>query len=505
MTLPAPRTGELLGLLGTHSIGKSTALKLLAGVLKPNLGRFTNPPEWQEILNHCGDKDLQTYFTQFLDKKLKVAMKPQHFEDMKGFSEPVRKLLDKHNERGMMNEICDNLELNEVLDRRVRHLSGDMLQRVMIAVVALQKADVYIFDEPSSLLDVSQRFRAAQVIRSLLTPDSYVIVSDNDISVLDYLSDAIYCFYGKPEACGIVSLPFNVRAGIEIFLDGFDPSQNLRIRDESLIFEVARTPRPPPAGGWRPYKYPNMSETSEDFTLEVQAGEFTDSQVLVMLGENSTGKTTNLQMLAGKVAPDSLENFIRMDYVSYKPQRIAWKGECTVRQLPELSLHLADMHPDFISDVMKPLQMEQLLDRKVASLSCGETQRVALTICLGKFASVYLIDEPGAYLDSELRINAAMAIRRHVLRMENAAIVVEHDLTMATYMADQVIVVDKISPAKCTANPPLPLVSGMNRFLSHLDITFRRDRISFNATPRVNKLGSIEDTMQKAAGNYYDV
>ncbi|XP_010452559.1 PREDICTED: ABC transporter E family member 1-like [Camelina sativa] len=201
--------------------------------------------------------------------------------------------------------------------------------------------------------------------------------------------------------------------------------------------------------------------------------------------------------------PDNVENFQPMDYVSYKPQRIAWKGECTVRQLPELSLHLADMHPDFISDVMKPVQMEQLLDRKVDSLSCGETQRVALTICLGRFASVYLIDEPGAYLDSELRINAAMAIRRYVLRMEKAAIVVEHDLTMATYMADQVIVVDKISPTMCITNPPLPLVNGMNIFLSHLDITFRRDRMSFNVTPRVNKLGSIEDTMQKAAGNYY--
>lgn len=69
------------------------------------------------------------------------------------------------------------------------------------------------------------------------------------------------------------------------------------------------------------------------------------------------------------------------------------------------------------------------------------------------------------YLDSELRINAAMAIRRHVLRMGKAAIVVEHDLTMATYMADQVIVVDGNVPTNCTTNPPYPLVSGMNRFL----------------------------------------
>lgn len=75
-------------------------------------------------------------------------MKSQHFKDMRGSAEPqrVRKLLEKHNERGMMKEICDELELNEFLDRSVRRLSGQVLQRVMIAAVFLQKADVYIFE-----------------------------------------------------------------------------------------------------------------------------------------------------------------------------------------------------------------------------------------------------------------------------------------------------------------------------------------------------------------------
>jgi ATP-binding cassette subfamily E protein 1 len=38
--LPVPRPGQVLGLVGTNGIGKSTALKILAGKLKPNLGRF---------------------------------------------------------------------------------------------------------------------------------------------------------------------------------------------------------------------------------------------------------------------------------------------------------------------------------------------------------------------------------------------------------------------------------------------------------------------------------
>lgn len=62
---------------------------------------------------------------------------------------------------------------------------------------------------------------------------------EHDLSVLDYLSDFICCLYGKPGAYGVVTLPFSVREGINIFLAGFVPTENLRFRDESLTFKVA--------------------------------------------------------------------------------------------------------------------------------------------------------------------------------------------------------------------------------------------------------------------------
>lgn len=67
---------------------------------------------------------------------------------------------------------------------------------------------------------------------------SYVIVVEHDLSVLDYLSDFICCLYGKPGAYGVVTLPFSVREGINIFLAGFVPTENLRFRDDSLTFKV---------------------------------------------------------------------------------------------------------------------------------------------------------------------------------------------------------------------------------------------------------------------------
>lgn len=58
--LPMPRPGMVLGLVGTNGIGKSTALKILSGKLKPNLGRFDNPPDWEDVIKYFRGSELQS-------------------------------------------------------------------------------------------------------------------------------------------------------------------------------------------------------------------------------------------------------------------------------------------------------------------------------------------------------------------------------------------------------------------------------------------------------------
>jgi ATP-binding cassette, sub-family E, member 1 len=71
--LPSPRPGQVLGLVGTNGIGKSTALRILSGKLKPNLGQFTDPPDWQAVLKHFRGSELQGYFTKVLEDNLQVC------------------------------------------------------------------------------------------------------------------------------------------------------------------------------------------------------------------------------------------------------------------------------------------------------------------------------------------------------------------------------------------------------------------------------------------------
>jgi ATP-binding cassette subfamily E protein 1 len=79
------------------------------------------------------------------------------------------------------------------------------------------------------------------MIRSLLRPDNYVICVEHDLSILDYLSDFICVLYGNPGAYGVVTMPFSVREGINVFLAGFIPTENMRFRDDELSFKVIET------------------------------------------------------------------------------------------------------------------------------------------------------------------------------------------------------------------------------------------------------------------------
>ncbi|ALC43530.1 pix [Drosophila busckii] len=499
--LPIPRPGEVLGLVGQNGIGKSTALKILAGKQKPNLGKYANPPDWTEILAYFRGSELQNYFTKILEDNLKALVKPQYVDQIpKAVRGTVGDLLDKKDERAIHTQICDMLDLSHIRDREISQLSGGELQRFAIAMVCIQNADIFMFDEPSSYLDVKQRLNAALTIRSLLHPTKFIIVVEHDLSVLDYLSDFICCLYGVPGCYGVVTMPFSVREGINIFLDGFVPTENMRFRTESLTFKVSESATEEEIKRMNHYVYPSMVKTLGKFELTVEKGHFSDSEILVLLGENGTGKTTFIRMLAGNLQPDG-EVELPMLNISYKPQKISPKFQNHVRHLLHDKIRDAYVHPQFIADVMKPMKIEEIMDQEVQNLSGGELQRVALVLCLGKPADVYLIDEPSAYLDSEQRLVAAKVIKRYILHAKKTGFVVEHDFIMATYLADRVIVIEGQPSVKTTAFSPQSLLNGMNRFLELLGITFRRDPNNFR--PRINKNASVKDTEQKRSGQFF--
>jgi ATP-binding cassette subfamily E protein 1 len=502
--LPIPSSGIVLGLLGQNGIGKTTAIKLLSGEIKLNLGRFNNPPDWSDIIKHFRGSILQEYFERLSNDRLRVVHKPQYVDRIPQIIHgKVGDLLSKVDERDMLKILVEQLQLENIMERSLEVLSGGELQRVAIAASICREADVYLFDEPSSYLDVKQRLQAARVIRSLTKDEKTVIVAEHDLAILDYLSDQICVFYGSPRVYGIVSHVHGVRTGINIYLQGFIADENVRFRKEPIIFHV-KPPTKSWAAGETVLKWSATIKSYEEFSLRVEAGEGKQGEVIGILGPNGIGKTTFVKLLAGIEKPNRGKPPVKEEStVSYKPQYISAEYEGTVEELLK-DIAKEDFESGWYrSEIVQPLNVLSLLDRDITQLSGGELQKVAIAACLSRRVQLYLLDEPSAYLDVEERLSMARTIRRVVENRNATAFVVEHDVVAQDFIADRLMIFTGTPGIKGIANPPTNLRVGMNDFLGEMRITFRRDLET--RRPRVNKEGSKLDRYQKKIAEYYYV
>jgi ATP-binding cassette subfamily E protein 1 len=508
--LPVPKPGQILGLIGKNGTGKTTAVRILAGEIKPNLGRVEDPPDWSEVIRRFRGSELQPYLERLSQGKLRVAHKIQYVDlvprKLKG---PVGMLLERADERGVARELAKELGLDKVWDRDIRKLSGGELQKTVIIAALSKDADVYIFDEPSSYLDVRERVRVARLIRREVKGNKYFIVVEHDLAVLDYLSDLVSVLYGEPGVYGVVSKPYGVRNGINYFLDGYLPAENMRIRREPITF--ARPSSGEERSGEAEKKlleWGDLKVSLDGFTLEAEAGEAWGGEVIGVVGPNGIGKTTFIRVIAGKIKPRDGWVAVLGEYtVSYKPQYISpevFPEGATVEDV------LRTVNPSSVApgswiyiELVKKLRLDRLFDREARSLSGGEMQKLAIAAALAREADIYLLDEPSAYLDVEERLAVAKIIRRLTETRKAVAFVVEHDLILQDLISDKLIVILGEPGVHGKASKPMPVSRGMNVFLKDLGVTVRRDPQT--GRPRVNKEGSYLDRLQRTRGEYYAI
>ncbi|MBY9007113.1 MAG: ribosome biogenesis/translation initiation ATPase RLI [Candidatus Lokiarchaeota archaeon] len=501
-----PKKKKVLGIIGQNGIGKSTLLKILSGSLKINFGKFKEvSSEWNDIINYFRGSELQQYFSDLSENKLKIVHKPQDITTIpKYIKGKVYDLLKKNDNIDQLDSISDKLNLSKILDREISVLSGGELQRVAIAAAYLKDGDIYLIDEPSSYLDVSERINMAKLIRSLAENDKTIIVVEHDLAILDYLSDYVSLLYGVPGAYGIISHPQGVRVGINIYLNGYIKDENLRFRDKPIIFHE----RPPQESLYNSgnviFSYNNMKKNFDKFSLEIVGSEIHAGEIIGILGPNGIGKSTFINLVAEDIKSNennpNLEDKLN---VSIKPQYIKIEDFKKVLEVINKIKIAPYISQPYKKRLINYLYLDQIKERQINELSGGELQRVAIANCLSTKADIYLLDEPSAFLDIEMRLQVAQLIRKSIEEIKKAAFVVEHDIITQDFIADSILVFKGISGIKGYANPPQNLRDGFNIFLKMMNISFRRDKIS--KRPRVNKTGSNKDIYQKSINEYYYV
>ncbi len=498
--LPTPKKGAVVGLLGRNGMGKSTVVNILSGNLKPNLGKYQEPPDWDEILKYYSGTELKSHFEKIKNNEIKSSIKPQQVVQIaEAFDGTGKELLAKYDERGITNQLVENLGLKNSLDQSLRELSGGELQRLAVAVTASREAEFYFFDEPSSYNDVFQRAGVARVIQSLATLGKSVMVVEHDLTLLDYLSDYIELLYGEPAAYGIVSGVLSTKVGINVFLDGYLPTENVRFRDKKFSFDVSASTGEFQEGDYV-IEYPRLEKKFSSFSVVIDSGQVRRGEVLGIMGANALGKTTFMKIIAGVEKPDSGEVEKKVK-IAYKPQYLQNDSDLQVIQLLEKSNGNPIEGSMEEEQIVDPLKIKKLYNKSIRNLSGGELQKVAVASCLLQKVDVFALDEPSAFLDVEDRIAIAKFLQKFVRSFGKSAIVIDHDLQLMDLISDSMVIFEGTSSIKGVATKPLPKAEAMNRFLKTLEITFRRDEKS--SRPRVNKIESRLDKLQKSSGNYY--
>lgn len=499
--LPAPQEGQVTGILGPNGIGKTTAVRILAGELEPNLGRYNESPGWEEVLDAYRGTELQDYIADIREGDVTVSRKPQYVDQIpQQFDGNTRELLEQTDERDALDSLVERLSIGPVMDQSIDDLSGGELQRVAIAATLARDTDFYFLDEVTPYLDIGQRVTAARLIRELAEEEGKsVLVVEHDLAILDLLCDTLHVAYGEPGAYGVITTPKSVRNGINEYLSGYLENENMRIRPSQIEFEE-HAPRNATHRDTL-VEYPDMSKSYGDgeFELAVEGGEIMEGEVLGIVGPNGIGKSTFAQLLTGDLQPTTGEADLDLD-ISYKPQYV------TIDQHMRVDVFLSSITDQFGSshwntEIAQPLQLERIMEQNLSDLSGGERQRVAIAACLSESADLYLLDEPSAHLDVEQRVQATSAIRRHAEMHDATVLVIDHDTYVIDLLADRLMVFDGEPAVEGRAGTPQPMREGMNDFLENLEITFRRDERT--SRPRINKPDSQLDREQKREGEYY--
>lgn len=497
--IPIPKMGRCIGILGPNGIGKTTAIKILSGQLIPNFGLIQDAPSWDGVLDYFSGTELYDHFKEISAKGVDTVVKPQYVDKLpKVMHGKIKDILQKADTTNRYDVIVDKLGLDKILDKEISKatISGGELQLTAIAAVLLKDVNLYLFDEPSSYLDIHQRLKVARIIKEL-SEYKKVIVIEHDIAVLDFLCENVHLMYGIEGAYGVVTNARAVRHAINTYLSGYLKEENIRFGEKIEFFDHPPKRRQDLA---LLITYDVIEKQFDDFKLTIDNGLIRRGEIVGIVGPNAIGKTTFVKLLAGVIKPTqgTIEKNLS---VSYKPQYISPELDCSVQEFLELKSQALFISPFFNEEIFKPFRLKYLLDKNMQTLSGGELQRVAIANTLVQEADMYLIDEPSAYLDSEQRMITSRTIRRTIEKSGKSALIVDHDVYFIDMISDALIVFDGDPGINGHAQGPFGLHEGMNKFLKNVDITFRRDEETHR--PRVNKSGSYMDRLQRDNGEYY--
>jgi len=213
----------------------------------------------------------------------------------------------------------------------------------------------------------------------------------------------------------------------------------------------------------------------DDMNLEIRDGEF-----ITFVGPSGCGKSTTMETIAGLTLPtEGAINIGDRDVTDLPPkdrgismvfQNIALFPHMDVYENISFGLRLRKYDQEEIErrveEAADVVQLEGMMERMPKEMSGGQRQRVAIARAIVREPEVFLMDEPLANLDAELRVHMRTQLQRLHRELDTTIIYVTHDQAQAMTMSDRIAVINGgvlqqvAPPLECYNEPANLFVAG---------------------------------------------
>ena len=397
---PTIYNNRINGIMGTSKSGKTLLLNILAGKILPKSDKcFTDI----DTLNN-------DYISKLYFDELSVVFKEQRISIKKKDMLVAGYLIQKNISKQTIIT-CPNY-IDDIMDRDITSLSGSELQMLHIWISCKSLGNVYIFDQPFEHLDMYQRLIVANEIKKLQNNMNYIFISDNDLTFMNYLCDNI------------------------IILDQNRKNETLILNTRLLNLARSESFSKPKFFVPKLKAFDCMASCNSIFMYKqhkisnilIKRGfvPITES-IVAIIGPKESGKTFYLNWLKDKINYE----------ISIKNQllKCPWYLGTVINILRKhIDSRISSI--TFNKLVLKPLRIHSLYNKTRNDLSLQEKQLVEIVLCIGKSASIYMLDNPTKFLDYKTRITVSKVLKRYVQKLKKCIFVVDNDMLFCSNISN---------------------------------------------------------------------
>jgi ATP-binding cassette subfamily F protein 3 len=472
--------GSRVGLIGRNGAGKSTMVRVVAGLLDPDEGSADMPRGARigYIAQEAPSGDATPFDTVLAADTERAALmhESETSEDMDRLGDVYERLIaiDAYTAPARAGQILQGLGFDDDMQQRpLDSFSGGWKMRVALAALLFSKPDLLLLDEPSNHLDLEAVMWLEDFLRSYTAT---IVVVSHERDFLNNVVDHILHLQGGKITLYAGGYDSFERQRAERMAQAAAAKANQDVQRAKLQDYIARNSarastakqaqsRQKMLARMQPiaelandptlsFDFPDPSELRPPLiTLDMAAVGYTDTPILkrlnmrmdpddriALLGRNGNGKTTLARLLAAQLTPLEGEMF------STGKMRVGYFTQYQVEELEADDTPLAHM-----TRVMKGASAAAVRaqlgrfgfsgDRAtgiVGKMSGGEKARLALALITRDAPHLLILDEPTNHLD----VDAREALVRALNEYKGAVLLVSHDRHMVETTADRLVLVD---------------------------------------------------------------